>query len=603
MTSFFKKHKQYIVLSYHLELFTSIIPIFSYVYFIAVVGAFKTQAELNTVGICGIIAGGYTVIWGLIYRFIKMSKMQTQIELLGKELSPDFEKVRKLKAEILNYPFKEVKVITIRWLVGCTSGVMMFYFITGEFPTTAFIALYVGLFFVLPISIVMYLFETERSMKEILENDLFHGVEVEKNEIIFVGYFFRILLSVVAVSITPISIMGFIIYSIVGDKLSFENPILHIIVLSSQSIISMIIVSYTIARSVKGGLAANNETLHQLGLGNFFHQASRSSGDEFGEQGYMIGVITSNLRNMYDEIMNLNRGLEKKVEERTRELQKTMEEIQALKIKQDGDYFLTSLLTKPLYFNANKSPFVKTSFIIKQKKKFSFRSKEADLGGDICITGNLKFRSKDGTIENYTMAFNGDAMGKSMQGAGGSIVMGVVMNSIMARSASNKRVVDITPARWLALLYKEVHSVFKTFNGSMVISGTILLINDRTGFTYYWNAEHPYMVHYKDGKASYVEKTLNLRKLGLDSEFQFKIFRFQLEKGDIIILGSDGRDDIYITKPDGQMEFNEDESLFLKHVEKAGADIEKIYHEIEKTGEIIDDLSLLKVEFHPDQGS
>jgi hypothetical protein len=57
---------------------------------------------------------------------------------------------------------------------------------------------------------------------------------------------------------------------------------------------------------------------------------------------------------------------------------------------------------------------VKTEFIIKQKKQFEFKRKQADLGGDICITGNLRLGTKD-KFKRYTMAMNGDAMGKSMQ--------------------------------------------------------------------------------------------------------------------------------------------------------------------------------------------
>jgi hypothetical protein len=594
----FYKNKHFLTLSYRLELFTSIIPIPSYVYFVAVVGAFKTSDQLRSVAISGFIAGIYTVLWGLIYRFLKMKSIFLRIKYLEKEISPNQIDIRKLKTDILNYPYKEVNVIISRWLLGCTTGIVFYYFLQKEIPIVALIAMYSGLIFVLPISSVMYLFETELQMKEILENEIFHGIEVDKNDIQYLGYFLRILLSVVAVAITPMSIMGFIIYSMVAQTLLVDNPIMHIVLLSAQSIFSMLIVSYTIAKSVKSGLAINNETLKQIGQGNFFHLSSRSSGDEFGDQGYMIGVITSNLRNMYDEIMNLNHGLEKKVEARTKDLQKSIEEIQKLKVQQDGDYFLTSLLTKPLYFNANKSESVKTEFIIKQKKKFSFKNREADLGGDICVTGNLKFRSEFGTIENYTMAFNGDAMGKSMQGAGGSIVMGVVLNSIMERSASNKRVLEISPAKWLTRLYREVHSVFKTFNGSMVISGTVVLINDDTGITYYWNAEHPYSVLYKDKKASYIEKTLNLRKLGLDSEFQFKIFQMTLRDGDSLIMGSDGRDDILISKPDGQKGMNEDDLLFLNCVEKANGDIYEIYNELASIGEITDDLSLLRIEYH-----
>ena len=98
-------------------------------------------------------------------------------------------------------------------------------------------------------------------------------------------------------------------------------------------------------------------------------------------------------------------NLEEKVKERTKEVQEKMEEVQKLKVQQDGDYFLTSLLAKPLFFNANKSNFVTTEFIIHQKKRFEFRNKSADLGGDICITGNLKFGSPE-KFRRYTMAMN-----------------------------------------------------------------------------------------------------------------------------------------------------------------------------------------------------
>ncbi len=130
----------------------------------------------------------------------------------------------------------------------------------------------------------------------------------------------------------------------------------------------------------------------------------------------------------------------------TKEVREKMELIEALKVQQDGDYFLTSLLAKPLFYNANKSKLVKTEFIIKQKKQFEFKRKQADLGGDICITGNLRLGTKD-KFKRYTMAMNGDAMGKSMQGAGGSLVMGVVMNSIMARSASTLVICPGSPVK------------------------------------------------------------------------------------------------------------------------------------------------------------
>jgi HAMP domain-containing protein/tetratricopeptide (TPR) repeat protein len=321
--------------------------------------------------------------------------------------------------------------------------------------------------------------------------------------------------------------------------------------------------------------------------------------DEIGFLSGSFNKMVESIRDARKKLEDYALNLEEKVMIRTKEVQDKMEEVQRLKIQQDGDYFLTSLLAKPLFYNANKSELVKTEFLIKQKKQFTFKNKNADLGGDICVTGNLRLGKPD-NFKKYTMSMNGDAMGKSMQGAGGSLVMGVVMNSIMARSASNKRVLDLTPEQWLTNVYNEIHSVFKTFNGTMVISTTVTLIEDETGMMYYFNAEHPFTVLYRDGKASFIEDSLKLRKLGLESEYDFEVQKFQLAPGDIVILASDGRDDLDLTPDMPFRTINDDEKLFLEIVERANADVNLIESLLKSKGEITDDLSILKISFQMD---
>lgn len=123
------------------------------------------------------------------------------------------------------------------------------------------------------------------------------------------------------------------------------------------------------------------------------------------------------------------------------------------------------------------------------------------------------------------------------------------------------------------------------------------MIEEETGKCFYFNAEHPFTVLYRDGKASFLETGLQLRKLGLDSEFDFQVQNFELKKGDVLILGSDGRDDINLTAEDTVRTINEDENLFLLNVENGKGNLEDIEAEICKHGELTDDLSLLKVEF------
>ncbi len=320
--------------------------------------------------------------------------------------------------------------------------------------------------------------------------------------------------------------------------------------------------------------------------------------DEIGFLSGSFNSMVDSIKQARQELQDYAENLEEKVKERTKEVQEKMEEVQKLKVQQDGDYFLTSLLAKPLFFNANKSKLVPTEFLIRQKKKFEFKNKTADLGGDICITGTLKFGTPD-NYKSYILAMNGDAMGKSMQGAGGSLVMGVVFNAIMSRSASNKKVLNMKPDEWLTDVYHEVNSVFKSFNGTMVISATVILIEEKTGEMFYFNAEHPATILYRDKKASFIEQELLLRKLGQESEFAFQVYQYQLMPGDVLILGSDGRDDIDLTPNQDVRTINEDENAILEIVENTDANIFEMETVLKAKGTITDDLSFLRLDFQP----
>ncbi|TGL73552.1 SpoIIE family protein phosphatase [Leptospira yasudae] len=318
--------------------------------------------------------------------------------------------------------------------------------------------------------------------------------------------------------------------------------------------------------------------------------------DEIGFLADSFNNMVSSIRDARKELQDYAEHLATKVRLRTEELSEKIDEFQKLKIQQDGDYFLTSLLAKPLNYNASKSSRISTQFLLRQKKQFEFKGKRADLGGDICVTGNLRLGTPS-DFKRYVFAMNGDAMGKSMQGAGGSLVMGVVINSILARSAADNRILDMSPEQWLTETYEEVNAVFKSFNGSMVISGTFFLIEEESGKCFYFNAEHPFTVLYRDGRATFLDSSLTLRKIGLESEYPFKVFNTTLRKGDVLIVGSDGKDDLDLTPDKDTRSINEDETLFLKTVELGKGDLDKIEHLIYKNGEITDDLSLLRIEF------
>ena len=309
---------------------------------------------------------------------------------------------------------------------------------------------------------------------------------------------------------------------------------------------------------------------------------------------FCYNFVVRLLKSMQVDLKKMLLELEDKVIERTQELNETLKQVKKLKEHQDGDYFLNKLLIEPLAKNQSSSETVKIESLVKQKKTFQFRNKEHELGGDINISDNIKLEGK-----NYIVFLNGDAMGKSIQGAGGVLVLGTIFKSILQRSISIPIARNVYPERWLKNAFIEMHKAFESFDGSMLMSAVFGLIDEQTGTMYFINSEHPDIVLYRDGVVSFIENRILYRKLGSPiQQGNISVQIFSLKTNDIIFLGSDGRDDIILgTDSHNNHVINDDEKLFLSYIESAEGDINKAYQILLKTGNLMDDLSLMKIRF------
>jgi len=277
------------------------------------------------------------------------------------------------------------------------------------------------------------------------------------------------------------------------------------------------------------------------------------------------------------------------------ELRQAFEEVTALKVQQDGDYFLTSLLINPLLRKEVKSGTLAVDFYIDQKKKFIFKKRSAELGGDICIAREIALRDR-----RYLAFTNGDAMGKSIQGAGGALVMAVLYNSYIDRTPTSSNLYMKTPEAWLAGIYEELQRVFASFDGSMLISAVLGLVDEETGAMYFFNAEHPWLIRYHNGRAIFSGNEFTMGKIGnVVSDTGIIIQAMQLQYNDVIFFGSDGRDDILvgIDSETGQRVINEDETRFLHCVEEAEGDLKRLVENVTRDGELTDDFTLIRIEW------
>ena len=287
-------------------------------------------------------------------------------------------------------------------------------------------------------------------------------------------------------------------------------------------------------------------------------------------------------------------NLEVKVTERTKELSDSLMKIKDLKETQDADYFLTSLLMEPFIRQDTSDSRFKVDMLVRQKKSFVHNKRQVELGGDICNIQPLTLGDK-----TYLAFLNGDAMGKSMQGAGGAIVLGVIYESLIHRELAADQSEFNSPTEWLTHCIQELQYAFLRFHGTMLASMILGLLDEQTGLVYYINAEHPPPALYRNKKAHFIDKESIFPKLGVSgAPGDIGINTLQLTPGDKLLFGSDGRDDIQTGLNDmGVRIINTDENAFLKFVEVAEGRLDRIEAEIKTSGEFTDDLSLICIHY------
>ncbi|MFZ5628360.1 MAG: 7TM diverse intracellular signaling domain-containing protein [Spirochaetota bacterium] len=300
--------------------------------------------------------------------------------------------------------------------------------------------------------------------------------------------------------------------------------------------------------------------------------------------------LAHRINTMRRELGQLNATLEQRVEQRTHELENSLSEVKKLKEHQDADYFLTSLLWRPFNSPSFADSHFEIDIAVEQMKKFHFKNRTYEIGGDLCMTEDVVIAGRE-----FLFFSNADAMGKSIQGAGGVLVFGASIKSQLILAKFGKLQAR-TPELWLRNLTRDIHDLFVSFDGTMFVSAIFGLIDKSTGLLYFSNSEHPLLALYRNGEANFLPQGLSTRKIGMPIDnLHFQLNVFQLREGDVIIAGSDGRDDVLVKNEHNDEILNEDENRILELIEAGKGKARNICSEIKKTARLKDDLSLLTI--------
>ena len=300
-------------------------------------------------------------------------------------------------------------------------------------------------------------------------------------------------------------------------------------------------------------------------------------------------------------------NLEQQVEARTIELSRSLQQVSALKEQQDGDYLLIARVLGPMTRAVLRSELIHVDSLVRQYKRFEYRKLTGELGGDLCMAGQVFLGG-----ETYLAWLNADAMGKSVQGASGAIVLAVAFRAFLNWSADGRSSdVTPTPAEWVLRFIEELRRIFRPFEGRMLASLAVGLLHETSGNMHCVNAGHPRPVLLRAGRAEYVLPPgidpIGAQEIPPDQKPESVsvatltgpvVNEFTLRPGDIFIAGSDGRDDLrreHATGPPTTIDH--DESRFLNIVEETHGNLEAIARKLMTTGQFTDDLSLLRLAY------
>ena len=164
-------------LTLRLELFTSLIPLPTLIYFISVFGGRGNNLDMIHITVSGFSFGFLTVVMGVYLRNKKITYFFNELRRLElRKISTHDQK--ELKLRILNYPLFEAQIIIVRWLIGILGSLSMFYILSGSLPSVIFYTTVYGLLFVVPISFIMYLYTTEQKIIELLRLPILSSIHI-----------------------------------------------------------------------------------------------------------------------------------------------------------------------------------------------------------------------------------------------------------------------------------------------------------------------------------------------------------------------------------------------------------------------------------------
>ena len=158
-----KKHSIF-RLSISLELFVYILPVLLLIHYLIITGNYMGILPIFLVA--AVISSVIPLIVTFIVRWIKLNPA---FEMLNRADVPDEDMLRGMKLALLMHPKFEAAAMVLRYPIGILFGVILLA-LTGNMTQIRLITAAAGVFMAIPVSAAMFMFQSEISLTECLED-------------------------------------------------------------------------------------------------------------------------------------------------------------------------------------------------------------------------------------------------------------------------------------------------------------------------------------------------------------------------------------------------------------------------------------------------
>lgn len=283
------------------EVYIYLVPVPMVVYFIFM-NIENTTEKMIFLAVAALVGSVIGIIIGYIMRVLKLKPLLDQ---LYDDRVLDEKAANELKLKILRYPYFEFFVITMRWISAGSIALFIFSFAPG-LVTREFLSIPMGILFAIPLSGISYIFVTEGTIYEPLENSKIASVfsDIYFSRVLTFGN--RMLFLISSLMFHVLGITSFFLYYINLGELKIANIWLHLIVFYMFYAVIILYTLYSTNKTTGKGIDRVYNVLLSLSKGEIPKPIPIVSRDEFGKMSYYIYVLINSFARVIDLVKTLS---------------------------------------------------------------------------------------------------------------------------------------------------------------------------------------------------------------------------------------------------------------------------------------------------------